>query len=342
MSTTFHKRSGQTMTAPANKHFFGSQPLGKLLAEIAPLECMDIGARGGPTKDLIPLAGSVHLYGFEPEEAECRRLNEKFAASPAPFGAIRFFPVALSEKGGPRVLNLTRHRGASTLLSPLPEVGKNYSRSRYTDVEKKVAIETVPLGEFALEEKLENTCFLKIDVEGLELEILKSADNLLSENLLVIRTEVAFLPIREDQPLYCDIDRFLRPYGFVPMGFGELHHWRRFSAGKHLKWTHDPIPFSRGQIAHGDMIFFRDPDSLRTDTEKGVRDALKCAFLAMSYGFLDHAAYLLKNRQVAEFIAAIQPFAVDEELKRVAKVQASQQGCRGWSRWLGKKKSRFF
>ncbi|MGD9663329.1 MAG: FkbM family methyltransferase, partial [Porticoccaceae bacterium] len=326
------------MTASGKTSFFGSYPLRSVLNEVAPLECMDIGARGGPTKDLLPLAEAVHLYGFEPDKTECTRLNDQFSASPAPFGSMRFFPVALSEKGGKRTLNLTRHRGASTLLTPKPQVGERFSRSRYTDIDEQIPIETVPLGSFATDNNLDQTCFLKIDVEGLELEILKSAENLLRDRLMVVRTEVAFLPIREAQPLYCDIDCFLKQFDFVPMGFGELHHWRRFSSEKHLKWTRGRIPFSRGQIAHGDMIFFRDPDSIETDSDQGARDAIKCAFFAIIYGFLDHAAYLLTKPSTTELLQSIHPCSIEKELARVAKFQASQQGRMGLSRWFGNKR----
>ncbi len=216
-------------------HFLGSKGFGVLLEDLAPINCMDIGARGGPTEDLLPLAGAVNVYGFEPDVDECHLLNKKSSESSAPYRKIIFFPVALSEKGGVRHLHITRHRGASSLLAPIPEVGHGFCRAQYTTVDKKIPIDTVPLGEFVEKQGLKDLVFMKIDVEGMELEILRSARKLLENDLLVVRAEVAFFPTRAGQPLFCDIAGFLQQFRFLPMGFGELHHWRCLSGGKHMK-----------------------------------------------------------------------------------------------------------
>lgn len=321
--------------------FLGSKKLGLVLEDLAPIGCMDVGARGGPPKDLLPLAAAVSIFGFEPDETECQRLNGKYSVSPAPFRSIHFFPVALSEKGGVRDLHLTRHRGASSLLTPIPEVGRQFSRSQYTTVEKKVPVETVPLGEFVEKEGLRHICFLKIDVEGLELEILRSARKLLETDLLAVRTEVAFLPIRVGQPHFCDIANFLQPFHFIPMGFGELHHWRRFSSNRHLKWTADAIPFSRGQIAHGDMIFFRDPDALPGVTEAGVKTSMKAAFLAMAFGFVDHAAHIFARPDIQGFFEKRYGVHVEEELRIVSTTLARMYGARGLFSRLGRRRRNF-
>ncbi|MEF3169070.1 MAG: FkbM family methyltransferase [Deltaproteobacteria bacterium] len=267
---------------------------------------------------------------------ECRLLNKKSSKSSAPYRNVTFFPVALSEKGGVRHLHITRHRGASSLLAPLPEVGRGFCRTQYTTVDKKIPIDTVPLGEFVEKQGLKDLVFLKIDVEGLELEILRSARKLLENDLLVVRAEVAFFPTRAGQPLFCDIVGFLQQFRFLPMGFAELHHWRRLSGGKHMKWTKGAIPFSRGQLIHGDMIFFRDPDTLTTDTEEGARVAIKAAFFAMAYGFVDHAHYILAKPGVRGLLEKKYGLSVDEELGIVSANLASMYGARGLFSRLGK------
>lgn len=317
-------------------HFLGSKGFGILLEDLAPINCMDIGARGGPTEDLLPLADAVNVYCFEPDVDECRRLNEKSSESSPPYRKVVFFPVALSEKGGGRHLHLTRHRGASSLLAPLSEVGHGFCRTQYTAVDKKIPIDTVPLGEFVEKQGLKDLCFLKIDVEGLELEVLRSARKLIENDLIVVRAEVAFFPTRAGQPLYCDIAGFLRQFRFLPMGFGELHHWRRFPGGKHMKWTREAIPFSRGQLIHGDMIFFRDPDTLTAETEEGARIALKAALLAMAYGFMDHAHYILTKPGVCGLMEKKYGLSSDDELGIVSKSLAGMYGARGPFSCLGK------
>ena len=316
----------------------GSRALGRLLADIGPIACLDIGARGGPKEDLLAIAPAAKVYCFEPDALECERLNQRFGSGASPFNEVRFFPVALSKTGGRRTLHMTRHAGASSLLAPLPEVGARFSRPQYVEVVRTVEIDTLPLDEFARQSGLPEISHIKIDVEGLELEILQSAGQMLANSVVALRTEVAFFPLRAGQPLYCDTANFLKSFDFVPMGFAELHHWRRYSADKQLKMTDDPIPFSRGQLAHGDMIFFRDPDQLPAATEAERRNLIKAAFLALSYGYIDHAGYILKRPELAGMLEAYQ-IKPDDELRTAAQELARAWNYtgvgRGWRRKKG-------
>jgi hypothetical protein len=48
--------------------------LERLLSKIR-IVGIDIGARGGFTTDLAPIGSAVDAIGFEPDAAECERLN---------------------------------------------------------------------------------------------------------------------------------------------------------------------------------------------------------------------------------------------------------------------------
>ena len=56
--------------------------------------------------------------------------------------------------------------------------------------------------------------YVKIDVQGSELQILENATKTL-EQVLIIEAEVEFLPIYKDQPLFGDLQIFMRSQGFV-------------------------------------------------------------------------------------------------------------------------------
>ena len=56
--------------------------------------------------------------------------------------------------------------------------------------------------------------FLKMDVQGGELLVLKGAEARLKD-VLVVHTEVEFVPLYKDQPFFADIDGFLRARGFA-------------------------------------------------------------------------------------------------------------------------------
>ena len=54
--------------------------------------------------------------------------------------------------------------------------------------------------------------FLKVDVQGLEFEIL---DNMTAHKPIFIITEVSFIPLYENQGTFSDIDISLRNKGYI-------------------------------------------------------------------------------------------------------------------------------
>jgi hypothetical protein len=56
--------------------------------------------------------------------------------------------------------------------------------------------------------------FLKLDVQGAELDVLNGAEKILTE-AVVVHTEVEFVPIYKGQPLFAEVDQRLRKSGFL-------------------------------------------------------------------------------------------------------------------------------
>ena len=75
-------------------------------------------------------------------------------------------------------------------------------------------IETIDLDTFVSENKIGNVDFLKIDVQGAELDIFKGASKTLKNSLFII-SEVEFLKIYENQPLFGDVSNFLSDNDFM-------------------------------------------------------------------------------------------------------------------------------
>lgn len=265
-----------------------------------PMTSIDIGARGGFTEDLLPIAAAVDAVGFEPDPTECAALNSR--AAEGPWRSLRYIPLALAEHPGRRTLHITRHAGASSFFSGDPDRAVRFSRSDYVTRVRSIELETATLDAAAAEYGLENAVFLKIDVEGAELEIFRSAARLLRGPMLAIHCEVSFFSLRPMQPLYADVDAYLRGFGFVPMGFEKMHHWRRRTTVKHPTPVRAPIPYSRGQIAHGDIVFFRDPESMPAETPDDVAALLRAAVFALLYEYVDHAAAIVARPAVDRYL----------------------------------------
>jgi hypothetical protein len=85
----------------------------------------------------------------------------------------------------------------------------------FGEVEREEEVATRKLDDLAEVKAMD---FLKIDVQGSELEVFRNGATKLGR-AVVIQTEVAFFPLYEDQPLFADVDAELRRQGFMPHTF---------------------------------------------------------------------------------------------------------------------------
>jgi hypothetical protein len=145
-----------------------------------------------------------------------------------------------------------------------------------------------------------NAHFMKIDIQGAELEVFQSGPKLVGESLLAIRTEVEFAPLYKNQPLFADIDADLRARGYKLVGLPELHAWRRGSEAKPDRWAGGATPLSEAQLIHGDALYLRRPETLRADTPAEQDRLIAYALIAFAYGQLDLCAATLMRPRVAQ------------------------------------------
>jgi FkbM family methyltransferase len=278
--------------APA---FLGSPELGRVLAGLG-LTALDVGARRGFTADLEPLAFAVDAVGFEPDLEECARLNR--GATPSPWRSLRYLPVALGRDGGPRPLHLYSNPECSSLLEADAALAGRYGRAHYFQPAGVVDVATVPLDVAAATHGLERTAFVKADVQGAELEVFQSGARLLAESVLAVRTEVELVPLYRGQPLWADVDRYLRSLGFMPMGFVEMREWRHAVAGRPPGGR--DARYSRGQLVHADVLYLRDPDAASAPEPEAL---VRLAALAMAYEYVDFGIDLLRRPRVSDYLA---------------------------------------
>ncbi len=205
------------------------------------LQLIDVGARGGLHPRWTPFLSHIDAYGFECDSSECARLNASGAG-------IRFLPHALGEHDGERaVLNITRQPGCSSLLKPNAAVCSAYPYGPQLDVLANYPVELARLDSICRAEGLRPDV-LKIDTQGTELAILRGAGDLLS-HMLVVELEVEFVEQYEGQPLFSDVDQFMRRNGFGLRGL-KRSCWRmREGVGR---TSHG------GQLVHADALYVRN------------------------------------------------------------------------------------
>jgi hypothetical protein len=108
--------------------------------------------------------------------------------------------------------------------------------------------------------------FIKIDVQGSELAVFKNASRALSSALL-IQTEVEFVELYKGQPMFADVDTFLRARGF------QFHTLNGF-AGRAFKplVANGDVNSAFRQALWSDAIYVRDWMRLHDLSEAKLRN----------------------------------------------------------------------
>ena len=184
-----------------------------------PLVLADVGVRWGFEPRWTALAPAARLIGFDADADECAALRRRHAGLPR----VEFAPVALSDRAGTQTLHVTREPAASSLLEPDPDVLRRRRGMRAMRPAGTVEVETETLDAWARRSGVDRIDVLKLDVQGAELAVLRGAGALL-DAVRALDLEVEFNPIYRAQPLFADVDAFLRARGFVLWRLGELTH----------------------------------------------------------------------------------------------------------------------
>ena len=219
------------------------------IASIVPalprIKLVDVGAAEGtdpPAYARLIGALSCEIVGFEPQAAECEKLN----ALNRP--GHHYLPHAIGD-GAQRTFYECSKPQCSSLFEPNEALAYKF---QYLGEPLRV-MGTRALQTRRLDDLTETTGadFLKVDVQGGELLVLQGAAKRLRD-VLVVHIEVEFLPLYKNQPLFADIDSFLRCHGFafhtmIPFG-------RTF---KPMVVGNDASAWVR-QILWADAVYVRD------------------------------------------------------------------------------------
>jgi FkbM family methyltransferase len=283
---------------------------------------LDIGARGGFTTDLAPIAAAVEAIGFEPDAEECARLNAAAAAANG-LRSLRYVPAAVGLAAGDRTLNLYRARGCTSLFTGDSDFAAMYAREDFFILDGQATVHVERLDDAAERFGFAGAHYMKIDIQGAELEAMQSAPKLVGESLLAIRSEVEFAPLYKGQPLFADIDAELRTKGFLLARFPQMHAWRRGTRARGDRWAEGPVPLSEGELVHGDALYFRRPETMPADTVEQQDRLLALALLAFAYGHVDMSAVVL--RRVARRVADLAAISAEELIAELGSWHANRR-----------------
>jgi FkbM family methyltransferase len=250
------------------------------------LTMLDLGARDGFDAELISVARGVRAIGFEPEPQEAERLEKAIAR---PWRSVKMLSCAVGGQKGKAKLYIPPSPAGASLR---PHNAEMLDEFGYESLHKTIAttdVDVLTLDDLLADGKIEKTQYLKIDIEGAELEVLAGGTRAL-EHCQAIKVEVSFLPQRVDQALAHEVAALLDARGFALADILDPHHWRRRPLPAHPYVVGFDVPYSRGRLAQADILFFR-----RYDTLPDHADLSALVLISAAMGYFDHAFTLLRR-----------------------------------------------
>jgi FkbM family methyltransferase len=203
---------------------------------------IDIGAAGDIEPRWKRIQSFLNYVGFEPDERSRSMLLSKNNNKCLKYEIL---PFAVWDKEEIIEFNLCRSPGASSHFWPDQSYMEKFPDSQRFDVLRSINIKTSTLDNLTLE----SADFIKLDIQGGELNALIGGRNLLNKTL-GLEIEVEFTSIYKKQPLFGEICKLMNEYDFDFIDFVSLCRWERLAHN------------SYGQCIFGDALFLRSPENM--------------------------------------------------------------------------------
>ncbi|AZN38502.1 FkbM family methyltransferase [Paenibacillus albus] len=176
---------------------------------------VDGGANSGQTVDIfLEHFDSPIIHAFEPIPQLAEELERKYAHK----GNVIIYNNALGAQNCEASFFINENFATSSLLQPSDE--SVIKKQLNSDLKP---INSIKVNQLRLDETVSVVDILKLDLQGYELEALVGSEKLL-ENVKAILVEVEFIRIYDGQPLFNDIDSFLKSKGFMLMHLYNLQN----------------------------------------------------------------------------------------------------------------------
>ena len=264
------------------------------------IRIMDVGARGGSEINKWgPLTNKIEWHCFEVTEDACREMEVKDKAKGI---HSKYYPHIISGSEEKRTFYLKKAPTGSSLYdNSFAETHflENFKLIRNDwdlNLKDRVTItntfttNTLSLDVCQEKHSISAIDFIKIDVEGAELEVLQGGKKLVSSTLGVA-FEVDFEPRFNPLNYFYSIDKELKESGFSFFDVTRfLRAGRRKSKFSSLEVKNNTI-VSFGQAFGGDVIYFKD----FSNHDLSETQLLKLATISFVYGYIEYSIDILNE-----------------------------------------------
>jgi FkbM family methyltransferase len=293
------------------------------------LRVLDCGASGGGEAARWGFLGrKAEIHAFEADAGECARLQAEAEAAGT---NCRYHPLFLgrSEKG--RTLNIGEHQFSSSFLEPnlklldrikYPYEGQILRGGVSSRVARTITVDTTSLDDWATNAGISEVDFVKIDIEGLELELMEASPRII-DSALALYLDVVFNECWFGTPRIGDYDNFLFPRGFTLWDIARIKRFGKYDSPVSVG---ESALLRQGQAANGEALYIADPIA-QNATSLAVLRILKLAAIAEVMGQLEYAFELLVFAR-AQAIDTTQKDALDRLVKDATRYYTFQDNRR--------------
>jgi FkbM family methyltransferase len=209
-----------------------------------PLIYVDCGARAARLPKAFRNLRNTRYIGIDADADECVRLNQ--SARPGHL----YLPAVLGSSSRRDHFHVTRAPACSSLLRPDHEFLSEFGHiAEGFAVERQIDVETTPLDTCLASNDVDYADVVELDTQGTELDVLKGATRMLQDSVVAVQAEVEFAPMYAGQPLFADVDAFMRAREF------QLFDLSRYRVRRS---TVDAAVATRGQLLWGHALYLRD------------------------------------------------------------------------------------
>jgi len=272
-----------------------------------PLVLLDVGGHGGALESWKRFGNKARIFCFEARSDEAESLVQTNEDA-----QIEYVSSGLSDDHAGLDIHVALAAGCSSAYPPIETLYRRYPALGIMRPIAKVHCETTTVDDFLTERGVEAVHGIKLDTQGFELRILKGAEKALRSCQFIL-VEAEFNPLYEGQPLFADVDRFLRERGFVLWRMQNLAHYATTPVGgepHRMMVGSDPgvqqtIDVTNGQLFWADCYYVRQEATAASDAKLNRADAIAGAALVAQWNFADLAMEMVRKSGDTELLAQV-------------------------------------
>ena len=240
---------------------------------------LDIGAADGANNKWNIINNNINIILVEPHKESAKKLKSNG------FNVIE--SVLNSEDDKEIKFYNTKKPLCSSFYKPnLDHLGKFSDIDRFNIVSEDIFVSKCLDTEI---KNFEQPNFIKIDTEGSELDILKGSNKTLL-NTFGLEVECSFHQLREKQPLFEDVRKYLENLDFVFIDFVSM-----------IRWEKDSYSFT-GQPQITDALFLKNEEMIISKFKKkeiSLDELINYLVILIVYERVDIIRYIYKKTEIS-------------------------------------------